>query len=333
MAIHLKPVSEQTIVITGASSGIGLTTAKAAARAGARVMLAARDGDALAKIVAELNAAGGETAFQVTDVSQEADVNALAAAAVSRYGGFDTWVNDAGVGLTGTLDRVSTEDHHRIFEVNYFGIVYGSLAAARHFRVTSRSGAIVNLGSTVSDMSIAMEVPYAATKHAIKGFTDGLRIELAREGLPVSVTLIKPSAIDTPFFDHSKTTMGGIGQAPGPQYAPDVVARAILHAAAHPRRDIAVGSTSALGGRVNAVVPQFIDRNQEKIAIEDLIDFGQQPTADSLNEVPREGAERSRRRLGRHVSATTFAQTLSGLTLGLLSLAAVAVALLLPRER
>lgn len=314
MAIALKPLDQQRIVITGASSGIGLATAKAAGKAGAKVMLAARDEVALSEIAAEIRAEGGEADFQVTDVSVEAEVEALAEAAITRFGGFDTWVNNAGVEIIGSAEETTSSDHHRIFEVNYFGVVYGSLAATRHFRDMRQPSALINLGSAVSDMPIIMSVAYSATKHAIKGFTDGLRLELQREGLPVSVTLIKPSSIDTPIFDHAKTYGPGLGQAPGPDYAPSVVADAILYAARHEKRDIAVGSTAALGGRVAAAMPWFIDRTQRRMPIDTLIDFGRQPTANSLDGIPEEGHERSRFGSGRKFSVTTLAQTRTGLT-------------------
>lgn len=324
MAIHLKPLNQQTIVITGASSGIGLATTRAAAKRGAQVMLAARDGEALGRIISDLVAEGvasEKLASCVTDVSREEDVERLADETITRFGGFDTWVNNAGVGIISKVEATSSADHHQIFETNYFGLVYGSLAAVRHFRETGEPGALINLGSAVSDMPIAFSVAYSATKHAIKGFTDGLRIELMRDKAPVSVTLIKPSAIDTPFFDHAKSNMGAMGKAPGPQYAPSVVADAILHAAEHGMRDIAVGSTAALGGRLAALAPMAIDGQQSSAPATDLIDYGHQPYANNLYE-PSGGHERSRFGHGRGFSATTLAQTQSG-WLGLALLGAV----------
>jgi short-subunit dehydrogenase len=132
--------------------------------------------------------------------------------------------------LIATVDKTSTEDHQQIFQTNYFGVVHGSIAAVRYFRRKREPAALINLGSVVSDMPIPLSVAYSATKHAIKGFTDGLRNELMQEELPISVTLIKPSAIDTRFFDHAKTEMGGMGKAPGLHYAPEVVAAAIINA-------------------------------------------------------------------------------------------------------
>ncbi|RYG57667.1 MAG: SDR family NAD(P)-dependent oxidoreductase, partial [Alphaproteobacteria bacterium] len=207
-------------------------------------------------------------------------------------------------------------DHHRIFEVNYFGLVYGSLAAVRHFRETGKPCALINLGSVVSDIPQMLSVAYSASKHAIKGFTDGLRVELMQEELPISVTLIKPSAIDTRFFDHAKTNMGGMGQAPGSNYAPEVVAEAILHAAEHRKRDIAVGSTAALGGPLGALAPSVIEGQQESWSYDKLIDYGHMPEDENLYHAPSEGHERSRYGKGRGFSVTTAVQTNTLITLG-----------------
>ncbi|QQR40648.1 SDR family oxidoreductase [Devosia rhizoryzae] len=314
--MHLKPLSQQTIIITGASSGIGLATARMAAQRGAKVVLAARDAEALDRIVEEINVAGGEAAALPVDVSDEGQVEQLAAFAIERFGGFDTWVNNAGIGVISTSEKLSNEDHRRIFDVNYFGLVYGSLAAARHFRENGKPGAIINLGSALSEMPLMFSVAYSASKHAIKGFTDGLRTELMHEDLPISVTLIRPSSIDSRFFDHAKTNEGGMGMAPGPKYAPSVVAEAILHAAAHPKRDIGVGSMAALAGPVGKSLPGMVQGAEAYFDNRILIDYDHMPVGESVNEVPDEGFERSRFGHGRTWSVTTKAQTTPSLVVG-----------------
>lgn len=271
MKHRLKKIRDQVIVITGASSGIGLTTARLAARQGARLVLAARNAEALTQLEQELGAAEGRIATVVADVGTETDVHRIAHTALERFGGFDTWVNNAGVSIYGRLEQVSTEDHRRLMETNFWGTVYGSVVAARHFKERfgrnaseqGHSGALVNIGSVLSDRAVPLQGMYSASKHAVKGFTEALRMELEEERAPVSVTLVKPSAIDTPYTAHAKNYMDEFPKNPPPVYAPDVVARAILYAAEHPQRDIVVGG----GGRAivafGSGAPRLADRVME----------------------------------------------------------------------
>ena len=252
-----KPLSEQVIVITGASSGIGLATARAAAARGAKVMLASRNGEALADIAHDIQERGGEAQFVVTDVTSRDDLETLAAETIRAYGGFDTWVNDAGLSIFGRLDEIADEDHRQLFEVNFWGVVYGSTVALRHLR--TRGGALINLGSVASDMALPIQGMYSASKHAIKGFTDALRMELASEHAPVTVTLIKPASINTPFPQHAKNTMDRQAKLPPPVYDPRDVADAILYAAEHGPRDIFVGGGGKLMSSLRGWAPGLTD--------------------------------------------------------------------------
>ena len=236
-----KPLSSQVIVITGASSGIGLTTARMAAARGARVVLAARSGDVLAKVQAEIEGAGGKAVHVVADVGRRADVQAIADRAVAAFGGFDTWVNVAGLTIYGPLREISDEDHARLLQTNLWGTVFGSLVAVEH--LAKRGGTLINLGSVASDLAFPFQGMYVASKHAVKGFTDALRMELLQEGAPVSVTLVKPTSIDTPLPNRARNYMDREPTLPPPIYRPEIVAEAVLHAAVHPRRDIVVGGS------------------------------------------------------------------------------------------
>jgi short-subunit dehydrogenase len=239
-SIRLKPLPQQTIVITGASSGIGLATARSAAQAGARVFLIARNEDALKTIVEELRGRGAEADYAVADVGKLDQLESAAEKVREVFGGFDSWVNDAGTSIYGEIERTPIEDQRRLFETNYWGVVNGSLIAARALR--GRGGAIVNLGSVLSDRAMILQGTYSATKHAVKAFTDTLRMELARDGVPISVTLIKPSGIETPFQEHARNLLDSPGvRVPPPAYDPRLVARAILHACEHHKREIVVG--------------------------------------------------------------------------------------------
>ncbi|MDQ3099819.1 MAG: SDR family oxidoreductase [Bacteroidota bacterium] len=263
MKIKLKPLDEQVIVITGASSGIGLATAYAAAKEGARLVLAARSEADLDRITQKINSKGGESIFVVADVGKQEDVERIATAANQYYGGFDTWVNDAGVSIYGRLDEVSDEDNRRLFDTNFWGVVYGSLVAAKDLR--GRGGAIINIGSELSDLSIQIQGMYSASKHAVKGFTDALRIELEEADAPVSITLIKPAGINTPYTQHAKNYTGREATLPPPVYEPEEVAYAILKAAVKPHRDIMVGGAAKLMSTMNKVVPSAMDWMNEKL--------------------------------------------------------------------
>lgn len=262
MRIRLKPISDQTIVITGASSGIGLTTARMAAHRGARVVLAARNAEALEQITRELSQQGHAAAYVVADVSVMGDVRRVAEAARQAFGGFDTWVNNAGVSIYGRLDQVPLEDLRRLFDINFWGVVHGSLVAVEELR--RRGGALINVGSEVSDVALPLQGMYAASKHAVKGFTDSLRVELEAADIPIAVTLVKPAAIDTMFVPHALNYMDVEPRLPPPIYAPEVVADAILHAAHHFKRDIYVGAASKLFSVGNRLLPRAFDKYLER---------------------------------------------------------------------
>lgn len=257
MTTRLKPLSEQVMVITGASSGIGLTTARMAAQKGARLVLAARGEDALRALQEEIQRAGGHAVYVVTDVTREQDVNRLAERAIQEFGGFDTWVNDAGISVFGKIVDVPVEDERKLFDVNFWGMVYGSKTAVAHLK--TRGGALINLGSVASDRGLPLQASYSASKHAVKAYTDALRTELEKEGAPVSVTLIKPTAIDTPFFRHAKTYMQAQPSSPPPMYAPEAVAKAILSAAEKPIRDVLVGGMAPLQSKLGLSAPKVGD--------------------------------------------------------------------------
>jgi len=246
-----KPLTEQVVVVTGASSGIGLATARMAAERGAKVVLVSRSGEVLARVAGEIEAAGGRAIHVVADVGRREDVQAVADRAIAEFGHFDTWVNVAGLTIYGPLEKVSDEDHARLLQTNLWGTVFGSLIAVGHLR--ERGGALVNVGSVASDLAFPFQGMYVASKHAVKGFTDALRMELMQDGAPVSVTLIKPTSIDTPLPQRARNYMDREPTLPPPIYPPEEVAHAILHAAVHPTRDIVVGG----GGKVLTGLKEF----------------------------------------------------------------------------
>ncbi len=257
--IALKPVSSQVVVLTGGTSGIGLTTARMLAAHGAKLFLIARNAEALAAVRDEIRAKGGVAEYAVADVSDHAALEQAADQAVSVFGGIDTWVNDAGAFIYGRLDAVSLADQRRLFDVTYWGVVHGTLIAAQ--RLKAAGGAIINVGSVLGEVAIPYQGAYCAAKFAVKGFTEAFRRETEAERQPISLTLIKPAAINTPFTDHARNRMGSRGvRNPPPAYDPHLVARAILHACANPVRDLTIGGaggTSMVLG--NLVMPRAMD--------------------------------------------------------------------------
>lgn len=254
---HLKPVADQVIVITGASSGIGLATAVAAGRMGAKVVLAARTREALMEATDRVKQAGGEAMFVEADVAVRADVERIGEQALARFGRIDTWVNDAGVLVFGKIGDVPEEDMRQLFETNFWGVVYGSEVALRYLQ--DRGGAIINVGSVASDRALPLQGIYSASKHAVKGFTDALRMEIEADGLPVSVTLVKPASIGTPLPQHARTHAESESRLPPPVYEPEEVALTILRAAARPVRDAFVGGAGRMMSSLGSAAPRVAD--------------------------------------------------------------------------
>ena len=294
MSVKLKRLSDQVMVITGASSGIGLVTARMAAKHGARLILNARNEEALRRVCDEIRQAGGEAYHVVGDVAQLEDVQNIADEVIRRFGGFDTWVNNAGVSIYGPVLDQSLEDQRRLFDTNYWGVVHGSRVACAHLR--KRGGALINIGSVLSDIAIPIQGTYCATKHAVKGYTDALRLELEAEGSPMWVTLIKPSAIDTPYTQHAKNMMPSDPMNPAPVYAPETVAEAILHCAEHPERDVYVGGAGMMLAEAGHHIPRLMDKVIEWRMIDQQQSDQSKPVnrPDSLYAPSVDGEERGR---------------------------------------
>ncbi|MGI4880450.1 MAG: SDR family oxidoreductase [Janthinobacterium lividum] len=305
MSGSLKPLREQVVVITGASSGIGLVTAKAAAKRGAKVVLVARNEPALSDAVAEITAAGGTADYAVADVGIAGQVAAAAAKAVARFGRIDTWVNDAGVAIYAKLLETPLDEHERLFQTNYFGVVNGVAAAVPHLR---GGGALVTVASIAADIPTPILGAYAASKHAVKAFIESLRIELTTDAPQISITLIKPSGIDTPIGQHAANHGDGEAKIPAPVYDPQLVADAILDAAEHRRRDITVGGAGRAQVLVGTHFPQLAERLGGVLAPMMFDRTRPGTVGDALFSSPREGRERSGTQPGRRTSLYTAAQ-------------------------
>ena len=283
-----KRLRDQVMVITGASSGIGLATARMAAERGARVVLASRNEADLRTATEEINVRGGRATHVVADVALPEDVDRIADVALREFGGIDTWVNNAGISIYGKLTEVPMQDKKRLFDVNFWGVVNGCRTAVRQFR--ERGGTIINVGSVVSDRAIPLQGMYSASKHAVLGYTDALRMELEHDALPITVTMVKPASIDTPFVEHARNYMLEAPTLPPPVYAPEVVAEAILRCAERRFRDVTVGGGGRLLSAVGRVAPRTMDVYMERSLFEQQKDkSGRVRTQDSLYRATRDG--------------------------------------------
>ncbi|HEX3852735.1 MAG TPA: SDR family oxidoreductase [Polyangiaceae bacterium] len=265
MAKKLKQLNEQVIVVTGASSGIGLATAQRASAQGAKVVLAARSVETLNDLVSVIEQTGGQAVAVAADVSNRDDLERVANAAIEHFGRIDTWINNAGVAIFGRLDQVSERDSRRLFDINFWGVVNGSLVALPALRASG--GALINVGSEVSDAVAPLQGMYSASKHAVKGFTDALRIEVEQlDHADVSITLVQPTAVNTPYPQHAKNYMKQEPKLPTPQIDPEDVAEAILAAATSPTRDVKVGAMAKINTTVAKVMPKLGDKLAAKQA-------------------------------------------------------------------
>lgn len=261
--MRLKPINQQVVVITGASSGIGRETALRFAARGAKVVAAARSESGLESLVEEIRQNGGEAIYEICDVSDFDQIQKVAEKTVVQYGRIDTWINNAAVTVYATFEETTLEEFRRILDVNVMGQVHGCKAALPHLRLTG--GALICVSSVESKVAMPLHSAYAASKHAIAGFIDSLRRELIHEGVPVSVTNIMPASINTPLFSQSRTKMGVKPQGLPPFYQPSIVADAILYAAENPVRDLIVGGAGKMMITSQLNSPSLTDYTLSKI--------------------------------------------------------------------
>lgn len=259
MKLKLKKLKNQVMVITGATSGIGLMTARMAADQGVKLVLASRNEEALNVLSKEMKVRGTEAVYVVADVSKEEDIDKIAEKAIGTFGGFDTWLNNAAVTIYGYSAEIPVKDMRRLFDVNFWGIVYGTRRAVAHYKEKNEPGSIINMGSVVGNRAFPVQSIYSASKHAIRGFTDAVRMELEKEHAPVVISQIHPARVDTPYTDHATSYIDKKPTHKGVVYPPESVAEAILHVAEHPKRDMYVGTQSKFFSIVGMIHPRLTD--------------------------------------------------------------------------
>ncbi len=249
---------KRTIVITGASAGIGRTAAHLFAEEGARIGLIARGRAGLEGAKREVEARGGEALIIQADVADAAALEAAAEEVEKQFGPIDVWVNDAMASVFSPIKEMTAEEFKRVTEVTYLGYVYGTLAALKRMLPRDR-GVIIQVGSALAYRGIPLQAAYCAAKHAIQGFCDSLRCELIHDKSKVRVTMIQMPALNTPQFDWVKSRLPNRAQPVPPIFQPEVAARAIVYASHNSRREIFVGLPAVEAIIGNKIAPGLLD--------------------------------------------------------------------------
>jgi NAD(P)-dependent dehydrogenase (short-subunit alcohol dehydrogenase family) len=253
------PAMPQTVVVTGASAGVGRATARAFAAERARIGHLARGQAGLRAAAAEVEARGGEALALPTDMADPDAVESAAAAVERRFGPIDVWVNCAMVTVFAPFHEITAEEFRRATEVTYLGFVYGTMAALKRMRPRNR-GTIVQVGSALAYRSVPLQSPYCGAKSAIRGFTDSLRSELLHDRVDVHLTMVQMPALNTPQFDWARNKMDRRPQPIPPIFEPEVAAEAILFASRARRREVWVGGPTMQAILANKVAPGLLDR-------------------------------------------------------------------------
>jgi NAD(P)-dependent dehydrogenase (short-subunit alcohol dehydrogenase family) len=267
MSQPTRNLHETTVVITGASAGVGRAVALRFARAGAKLGLIARDPAALDDVKREAEKLGATALVVPADVADADAVFEAAETIVAEFGAIDIWINDAMVTVFAPVWNIMPDEFQRVTEVTYLGMVHGTMAALRHMRARNR-GTIVQVGSALAYRGIPLQAAYCGAKHALRGFTNSLRTELRHDNSGVAVTIVELPAVNTPQFDWARTRMPRQPRPVAPVVQPEAVAEVIFHAALDPKREYWLGLSTLKAILGNMVAPGFLDRYLARNAYE-----------------------------------------------------------------
>jgi NAD(P)-dependent dehydrogenase (short-subunit alcohol dehydrogenase family) len=256
--MQLKPIQQQVVAIVGASSGIGREAALQFAKRGAKVVVSARNESGLKSLVEEIQFLGGEATAIPADVANFQQVKVVADRTVDIYGRLDTWVHTAATGILASFDQITPEEFQRVIDVNLMGQVHGAMAALPHLKREGR-GALIHISSMEGVRSLPLQSSYSASKHGVEGFLESLRVELQHEGIPISVTSVKPAVVNTPYYNKVRTKLGVKPTGIPPYYHPRLVADAILYVAENPTRDYIVGDVGRILDLLQRLSPELVD--------------------------------------------------------------------------
>src|SRR5579872_1157226 len=248
-----------SVVITGASAGVGRAVALRFARAGANLALIARDAEALHRVKEEVESLGGAAIVLPLDVADADAVFKAADEVMMARGALDVWINDAMVTVFSPVWRITPEEFRRVTDVTYLGTVHGTMAALRHMRPRNR-GTIINVGSALAYRAIPLQAAYCGAKHAIRGFTNSLRSELTHANSAIALSMVELPAVNTPQFDWARTHMAQQPRPVPPVIQPEVIAEVIFRAALDPKREYWIGLSTLKVILANMLVPGYLDR-------------------------------------------------------------------------
>ncbi|MDT0641799.1 SDR family oxidoreductase [Zunongwangia sp. F363] len=251
-------MKSKTVVITGASAGVGRATAREFAKEGAKILLVARGRDGLEGAKREVEEEGGQAWTYIADVANAEQLEQAADYAEENIGPIDVWINNAMVSVFSKVIDMTPEEYKRVTEVTYLGQVYGTLAALKRMK-DRNCGRIIMVGSALSYRGIPLQSAYCGSKHAIQGFFESLRSELLHDGINVSLSIVHLPAMNTTQFGWVKTRFNKKPKPMGKIFQPEVAARAIVEVAESGERLRMVGYSTLKTVLGNKVLPAYLD--------------------------------------------------------------------------